>query len=371
MQPPTGAPRAGDPLRGLTAEQLSAFATGKLEFRNRETPAAGLGPIFNDVSCFACHSAPASGGTSNITVTRFGRTTAGVFDPLTELGGSLLQRRSLTPALREIVPLEGNTVARRQTTPLWGLGLVEAITDDTILALAARRAVDGVTGRAAVITDIVSGTERVGRFGWKNQHASLLGFCADAYANEMGVTNRFFPVENAPNGKTALIEALHLPAGPEDIEDEDSGKTDFELVNDFIRFLAPLPRPASTVAAERGRAVFHQTGCAVCHVPVLMTGASDVAAIANKPVPLFSDLLLHDMGTLGDGIAQAAAGPREFRTAPLWGLRASGLLLHDGRARSVDQAIRMHEGQGAVSRDRYVQLTAAERLDLLAFLNTL
>jgi CxxC motif-containing protein (DUF1111 family) len=371
MQPPTGAPRPGDPLRGLTAAQLSAFATGRMEFRNRETPATGLGPIFNDVSCFACHNAPASGGASNITVTRFGHTTAGVFDPLTALGGSLLQRRSLTPALREIIPVEANTVALRQTTPLWGLGLMDAITDDTILALAARPAVDGITGRAAMITDIVSGTQRVGRFGWKNQHASLLGFCADAYANEMGITNQFFPVENAPNGKTALIDALHLPGGPEDTTDPDSGKADFELVNDFIRFLAPLPRPPSSVASVRGQAVFQQAGCAVCHVPVLMTGASDVDAIANKPVPLFSDLLLHDMGPLGDGIAQAAATGREFRTAPLWGVHASGRLLHDGRALNVDQAIRMHAGQGAVARDRYIQLTAAQRLDLLAFLNTL
>jgi CxxC motif-containing protein (DUF1111 family) len=371
MQPPTGAPRAGEPLRGLTADQLSAFATGKLEFRNRETPAGGLGPIFNDVSCFACHSAPASGGASNITVTRFGRTTAGLFDPLAELGGSLLQRRSILPSLREIVPPEANTVALRQTTPLWGLGLVDAITDDTILALAARPAIDGITGRAALITDIVSGTQRVGRFGWKNQHASLLGFCADAYANEMGVTNQFFPVQNAPNGKTALIDALHLPDGIEDTVDPTSGKTDFELVNDFIRFLAPLPRPAASLASTRGEAVFQQVGCAVCHVPVLTTGPSDVAAIANKPVPLFSDLLLHDMGTLGDGIAQGAATATEFRTAPLWGVRAGGRLLHDGRALNADQAIRMHAGQGAVSRDRYVALTPAQRLDLLAFLNTL
>jgi CxxC motif-containing protein (DUF1111 family) len=294
-----------------------------------------------------------------------------VFDPLTALGGSLLQRRSLTPALREIVPPEANTVALRQTTPLWGLGLVDAITDDTLLALAARPAVDGITGRAAMITDVDSDTPRVGRFGWKNQHASLLGFCADAYANEMGITNRFFPVENAPNGKTALIDALHLPAGPEDTADPVSGKADFELVNDFIRFLAPLPHAAPTLASVRGQAVFQQLGCAVCHVPSLTTGPSDVAAIANKPVPLFSDLLLHDMGTLGDGIAQGAATGREFRTAPLWGLRASGRFLHDGRALTVDQAIRMHEGQGAVSRDRYVQLTAAQRADLLAFLNTL
>src|SRR5207248_124209 len=125
MQPPTGAPRPGDPLRELTASQLSDFATGRVAFRERETPATGLGPIFNDVSCFACHSQPAAGGASNIFVVRFGTVHAGVFDPLAELGGTLQQRRAVPGAIREIVPPEATIVARRQTTPLWGMGLIE------------------------------------------------------------------------------------------------------------------------------------------------------------------------------------------------------------------------------------------------------
>jgi len=371
MMPPAGAPRAGAPLPGLTSSELSSFAMGRAQFRNRETPASGLGPIFNDVSCFACHSGPALGGASRITVTRFGRVVDGDFDPLTELGGSLLQRRSISPAVREIVPPEANVVAQRQTTPLWGLGLIEAIPDAAIRALAARPVVDGVQGRVAVVTDIVSGEQRVGRFGWKNQHATLLAFSADAFRNEMGITNRFFPDENAPNGKKELLDQFHLPDGPEDTVDPATGKASMDLVTDFVRLLAPLPTLPITGAALTGQTVFQQSGCAVCHVPRLQTGASDVAALNLKPVLLYSDLLLHDMGKLGDGIAQEAAGPSEFRTAPLWGLRGSAPFLHDGRARTVDQAIRMHEGQGSVARDRYLALSPAERQQLLLFLNTL
>jgi CxxC motif-containing protein (DUF1111 family) len=371
MQPPLGAPRPGDPLRGLNAEQLSAFATGRMEFRNRETPDSGLGPIFNDVSCFSCHNGPALGGASNIRVVRFGRTENGVFNPLEDLGGSLLQRRALAPQLREVVPAQANVVAQRQTTPLWGLGLIEAIPDDAIIALANRPSVDGVHGRAAIVTDVVSGEQRVGRFGWKNQHATLLAFNNDAYRNELGITNKFFPDENAPNGKQELIDALNLPPGFEDTPDPDTGKTDAELLTDFLRFLAPLPVPQPTAASTAGRTKFESIGCAVCHVPVLQTGPSPVAALNNQRVPLYSDLLLHDMGALGDGIAQAAAGPREMRTPPLWGLRGSAPYLHDGRAPNADAAIRAHDGEAKVARDRYLALTPTERQQLAAFLNSL
>lgn len=371
MAPPTGAPHAGQPLRGLTDDQLSDFATGRVEFRNRETPDSGLGPIFNDVSCFACHSGPAAGGASNITVTRFGTITDGAFDPLSDLGGSLLQKKAIAPNLREIVPPEATIVAHRQTTSLWGLGLMEAIPDSELIALASQPSVDGVAGRAAMIVDVVSGETHVGRFGWKNQHSSILGFAADAYANEMGITNRFFPEQNAPNGNQALLDSLNLPPGIEDTIDPTTGKADIDLVADFMRLLAPLPTQPLSTPAVAGQSLFHQVGCAVCHVPTLTTGPSDIAAIANKTVPLYSDLLLHDMGTLGDGIAQGAATGTEFRTAPLWGLRASAPYLHDGRAPDVDKAIRLHEGQGSVARDRYLQLTPQQQKQLLEFLNTL
>src|SRR5205085_5339619 len=139
------------------------------------------GPIFNDTSCASCHSAPVSGGAGTTTVTRFGRSSGGHFDPLVEEGGSLLQARAIVPEAQESVPLDANVVAQRITTPLFGAGLLEAIPDDEIKLNEKRSKADGVSGRAAVITDVVTGQPRVGRLGWKAQHASLLAFAADAY----------------------------------------------------------------------------------------------------------------------------------------------------------------------------------------------
>jgi len=363
--------RPGAPLPRLTAEQLTAFNVGLAEFTKRETVADGLGPIFNDVSCAACHLAPVIGGASRIFVTRFGHTANGSFDPLANLGGSLLQRRAINPKTLEFVPPEANTVARRQTTPLFGLGLIEAIPDDTIIALAARPEVDGVKGRPAFIVDIASGEQRVGRFGWKAQQATLLAFAGDAYVNELGITNRFFPEENAPNGKADVLAKFDTVADIEEVTDPETGRDGTDELADFQRLLAPLPPVPLKGAAIAGQALFAAVGCAQCHVPELTTGSSDIAALSEKKVPLYSDLLLHDMGSLGDGIAQADAGPREFRTAPLWGLRASAPYLHDGRAANIDRAIRAHDGEAVVSRDRYQALTATQRAQLIAFLNTL
>jgi CxxC motif-containing protein (DUF1111 family) len=361
----------GAPLPGLTPEQLAAFNTGRAAFRERETVASGLGPIFNDVSCVACHNGQAAGGASRIFVTRFGHTENGVFDPLESLGGSLLQRRAIAQPALEIVPPEANTVARRQTTALFGLGLIEAIPDDAIIALAARPEVDGVHGRPSLVTDVASGEQRVGRFGWKAQQATLLAFSGDAYLNEMGITNRLFPDENAPNGKADVLAQFDTVSDIEDEVDPITGRGDIDALADFQRLLAPPPmRPLGT-ATLAGRELFHTIGCAQCHVPELTTGPSDIAALSGKKVRLFSDLLLHNMGALGDGIAQGDAGPREFRTPPLWGIRGSAPYLHDGRAPNLDRAIRAHDGEGSVARDRYQALTLTQRAQLLAFVNSL
>ena len=369
--PPPAAARFGGPIAGLTSEQRDAFDDGLLDFTERETVATGLGPIFNNVSCVACHRGPAVGGSSRIFVTRFGRTTNGVFDPLASLGGSLLQQNGIAPGVREHIPREANTIAHRQTTPLFGLGLIEAIPDDTLIQLAQRATVDGVTGHAAMVTDVASGETRVGRFGWKNQQATLLAFSGDAYLNEMGITNRLFPIENAPNGNTALLAKFDTVPDIEDHADPVTGKSGIDALADFQRFLAPPPQLPLTARGIIGRDQFNQIGCAICHVPQLQTGASPVAALDHQTVNLYSDLLLHDMGKLGDGIAQADAGPNEFRTPPLWGLRASAPYLHDGRAVTVDAAIRAHEGQGKLSRDRYQALAPADRAALLEFLSSL
>jgi mono/diheme cytochrome c family protein len=370
-QPAPAGQRLGGPLAGLTVEERAAFDAGREEFVTAETRGEGLGPIFNNVSCVACHRAPAPGGAGRIFVTRFGRTTNGVFDPLAELGGSLLQQNGIAPGIRERVPRQANTVARRQTTPLFGLGLIEAIPDETIQQLADRPSVDGVTGRAAMVTDIASGETRVGRFGWKAQQATIVAFSADAYVNEMGITNRFFPEENAPNGNQELLARFDKVADPEDHVDPATGKDGVDMLTDFQRFLAPPAAGALTANGRAGKEQFTQIGCAICHVPEMQTGASPVTALDHKTVALYSDLLLHEMGALGDGIAQAAAEANEFRTPPLWGLRASAPYLHDGRAANVDAAIRAHDGEGKVARDRYVKLTPAQRAQLVEFLNSL
>jgi CxxC motif-containing protein (DUF1111 family) len=157
----------------------------------------------------------------------------------------------------------------------------------------------------------------------------------------------------------------------EEVPDPVTGRDGTDELADFQRLLAPLPPLPRNAAATAGQALFTSVGCAQCHVPELQTGVSDIAALSEKTVPLYSDLLLHNMGTLGDGIAQADAGPNEFRTAPLWGLRASAPYLHDGRAANVDRAIRAHDGEGTTARNRYQALTPAQRNQLLAFLNTL
>ncbi|MFZ5635186.1 MAG: di-heme oxidoredictase family protein [Pseudomonadota bacterium] len=361
----------GAPLPGLTAAQLTQFATGLSEFNNVEDAAAGLGPIFNDRSCVACHGRPAVGGGSGIRVTRFGRTVAGAFDPLDSLGGSLLQRLSIDPLVREVVPTEATIVAQRQSTPLFGLGLIEAIPDEAILYNAERQRSLGLNGVPSLVVDPVSGRTRIGRFGWKAQQATILAFSADAYLNEMGITNRVFPLENAPNGNATLLARFDRVLDPEDTPDPVSGKTDFEVAADFMRLLGPPPRLQYTPSALQGRESFSAIGCSGCHTPQMTTGLNDVQALNFKAVYLYSDLLLHDMGSLGDGIAQGTAGPRDMKTAPLWGLRASGPYLHDGRALTVDAAIQAHDGEAAPSRDRYRQLDATARQQLLEFLGSI
>lgn len=364
-------PRFGDPLPGLTTAEMAAFVDGRNDFLHREDPASGLGPIFNRDSCVACHGGPAPGGSSPVNVTRFGTLTNGVFDPLTALGGSLLQERSLTPASREVVPPQALIRAQRNSTALFGLGLMEAIPDVTILAGVRTVPVDGVKGKASTVVDVVSGQARVGRFGWKAQQASVLAFSGDAYLNEMGITNRFFPTENAPNGDAAKLAAAERIADPEDRVDPVTGKADIDKVGDYMRLLAPPPTVTLSASASQGRNLFNQVNCHLCHTPTMMTGDSPVAALRNKAVNLYSDLLLHDMGALGDRIVQGDATGSEMKTAPLWGLRASAPYLHDGRAPSIDAAIRAHDGEAKGSRDRYNALTPTQRQQLIDFLNSI
>jgi CxxC motif-containing protein (DUF1111 family) len=355
----TGTPDFGDPLPGA---DLGVFETGKEDFEEVEEVEDGLGPIFNARGCAECHTTPAVGGGSAIAETRFQNSFRHGDLP----GGSLLQLFAIDPDCQEVIPGNANSIARRLTTPLFGAGLIEAIPDRTIIEQAERQARvrDGVTGRPNIVLDVATNQRRVGRFGWKAQQATLTAFSADAYLNEMGITNPLFPDENAPNGdQQRLAECDTIP----DPEDDGEGVENF---TNFMQLLAPPPRGQITGQVLRGERVFLEIGCATCHVPVMATGFSSNPLFDRKPVRLFSDLLLHDVGT-GDGIRQAGAEANELRTPPLWGLRVRRPLLHDGRADTIETAIRLHGGEASGAAGRFRRLSRSDRNDLLAFLNSL
>ena len=369
--PPLTSGNFGKPLVGATTAQLAAFTVGSKDFNIRETRQTGLGPIFNDDSCLACHGAPSAGGSSIKTVTRFGHSAGGIFDPLTSLGGSLLHARAIDPSLKEVVPVEANVTAKRLTTPLYGAGLIEAIPDAAIIANANLPKPSGVKGHVALITDVATGESRVGRFGWKAQHATLISFTGDALNNEIGITNRLFPKAAAPNGDEAKLARFASPTDPIEDQPDTNGLSSIDRMTNYMRFLAPPSGAPATPATLAGKKLFASIGCASCHTPSFNTGPNAIAALANKNVQLYSDLLLHDMGTLGDGIAQAAAGTAEMRTSPLWGLNARRNYLHDGRATTPAAAILAHAGEAAASQAAYAQLTPGQQQQLIAFLRSL
>jgi CxxC motif-containing protein (DUF1111 family) len=364
-----GPPAPGDPLAGLTAAQRAAFDDGLDDFTEVETVTAGLGPVFNERSCAACHTTPAIGGGSNTRmVTRFARRNGGVFDPLTSLGGSLVQDHAIGPPdgsphpfRPERVPPIATIVVHRRTTPLFGLGLVEATPDATFLALAARA---DVPGRVNLVDNFRAGMKTVGRFGWKAQVPSLFQFAGDAYLNEMGITSADFPNESCPQGNCAELAFNPAPG----INDDGSGVA---ALAQFMALLAPPPRAAQTRDVNDGEALFERVGCAACHVSTLHTGSNPIAALDRKTYHPYSDFLIHDMGALGDGLEMGDAKGAEMRTAPLWGLRFLSAYLHDGRATTLDAAILAHDGQARAARDRFAALSARDKARLTAFLNSL
>lgn len=367
-----GAPNFGEPLSGLTADQLARFNAGKAEFSQIETVAEGLGPVFNDVSCANCHLLAAVGGGGTVLETRFGRLTPnGTFDPMTEFGGSLIQKNGIGAYgdcnyVPEIVPPEATIRADRRTTALFGLGLVDAVPDSTYQALAQIETLlpDRTAGTVSLVTNLTTGLPAVGKFGWKGQNPTLFQFSGDAYVNEMGITNPQFPNENCPAGNCDSLRCNPDPG----INDDGQGVQEFA---DFMTFLAPPPRGLINGQVLLGQATFLAIGCANCHTPLLQTGSNPVAALNRKYFSPYSDFLLHDMGSLGDGITQNNATGQLMRTAPLWGVRMQLPLLHDGRAASLNDAILAHAGQGKKSRDRYSALPQSQKNNVIAFLNSL
>jgi CxxC motif-containing protein (DUF1111 family) len=366
------APDFGQPLAGLPSDLLDRFNEGKEEFQTVETPEEGIGPVFNDVSCGNCHNVAAVGGGSPTLETRFGTTAAdGTFDPLTQFGGSLMQVAGIGAAGEceynaEIVPPEATITAHRRTTPLFGLGLVDAVPDSTFYAIAAEEShnPDGITGTVSVVHRIATNKDAVGKFGWKAQNPTLFQFSGDAYVNEMGITSPEFPDENCPQGDCDSLSCNPDPGLNDDGED-------VQKFADFMQFLAPPPRGPITSQVLFGNAVFVGLGCAGCHRTVMHTGSNPVAALNKVRFHPYSDFLLHDMGSLGDGITQNLATGKLMRTQPLWGLRRLTTYLHDGSATTLDAAIRAHDGQGKKAKNRYVALPGYQKTWLTAFLNSL
>ena len=367
-------PLPGDPLPGIGGGDFEEFRLGLDDFTEVETVEDGLGPAFNGSSCAVCHSVPAIGGSGVVAEVRAARRDErGQFVELAPSSGSLFQIFSIpTHTCQPIIPPEANVIARRVPIPLFGAGLVEAIPDETLLALEDPndRDGDGISGRAAMITDIATGRRRVGRFGWKAQHATLLAFSGDAYRNEMGITNDLFPDELAFGIAPEQMKLCDRVPDPEDQPDRRTRRRGIDNFESFMKFLAPVARGAIDDTVRAGESLFGAAGCAGCHRPSLETGPNPNPLFHRKVVPLFSDLLLHDIGT-GDGIRQEAGEPEEFKTPALWGLRLRRPLLHDGGAATIEDAISRHGGEAAAARQRFAALPSAQRAALLAFLTSL
>jgi CxxC motif-containing protein (DUF1111 family) len=376
---PTPAPQLGGPIAGLDTATLAVFNAGRGEFTRQNGIQDGLGPVFNDRSCVGCHAAGGVGGAGGsgadlgrTQVLRIGRLLNGGFDPLEAEGGAQLQRRSIKeldpacPLVGERVPASATIVSVRATPAIFGDGLIEAIPDSLILAKSDPNDTnrDGISGRPNWLFNPETGRTELGRFGWKGLVPTLHLFTAGAYQGELGITNPTFPTENLPQGRT-------IPVGWDRVADPEEGGGRVELASQFQRYLAPPPSRALTAAGVRGQSLFTSVGCAACHTPSLTTGGTD-RFLSNRLATLYSDLLLHDMGDqLDDKTPMGVATGREWRTTPLWGLNAKRNWMHDGRANSLDQSIRLHGGESQGSTTRYQQLTPTDRDALLQFLGSL
>jgi CxxC motif-containing protein (DUF1111 family) len=364
--PPPAKP--GDPLPGLTAEQLQRFEQGRAVFERSFVPETGLGPLFNADACGECHESPVTGGSGDEVELHVAALREGGFcDPLPDSGGFVIQQH-VTPALRaalgidsEPIPVSANERASRSTPDLFGFGLLDAVPDAAILALADPddRNHDGISGRPNHFVD-----GRIGRFGRKAFVPTLDEFNAGALVIEMGITNPAQPTEESIGGRP-------IPAGVDPLPEPEISQSDLDRLNDFVRFLAPpAPLPLDN-EGERGRVVFGTIGCAGCHVPRLTTGPSPVMALSHRTFDAYTDLLLHDMGSDRADICLGDALPSEFRTEPLVGLRFMQTFLHDGKATSIEEAIRLHGGEATASRRHFEHLSEVRRDALLRFLKSL
>jgi mono/diheme cytochrome c family protein len=342
--------------RAIGAHSSGAVAQGASIFGQPLDPASGLGPLFNGTACASCHNRLAdatdfSGGMgtdSSTFVKRTARITRGLFDPLLGHGGPIERQRSVTEfgvpcGLPTGDPPQANAFSMRSAMTLRGTSLIDNIRIGDIEQVRAAEPAE-VRGRFNILGD-----GRVGRFGWKAHAATLVEFMGEALRDEMGITNPLAPIDLV-SGCGASVQRPEADGVP---------------LTSLVAFLNTIDPPSSAACrASSGNTVFQSLGCATCHTPSLPANGN------ATPAFLYSDLLLHDMGaSLADGFEQGSARGSEFRTAPLWRVADRSHFLHDGRAASIDEAIRAHDGQAARARDRYLTSLASDVQALLDFLN--
>lgn len=360
------------PLPGLSSEELGRFEKGLEIFEHRFHPSEGRGPLFNRPSCHNCHEKPTVGGLGPEYRSNILMTIEGSFDEPT-----LFHERSNRNGPAENIP-KGAILSKRRPPFLFGLGLIEAIPDEAILAQADPNDDngDGIRGRAAMKDG------QVMRFGSQAHQGSIFMFVADALLQEIGLTSPVPGFENELPAPSNVDTSFKF-----DIPQPNISVDTVQALTDFITFLAPPSRKTENLNEEkvrRGEEIFHQVRCASCHTPFFTTSATpavddqlgrniDSPAILNKEIHPYSDFLLHDLGeNLNDEVALGDAEPSEYRTPPLWGLRfQKNQLMHDSRAASIEQAILYHGGEAAKSRSAYLALPQKDRNALREFLRSL
>jgi CxxC motif-containing protein (DUF1111 family) len=296
------------------------------------------------------------------------------------LGGSLIQSRAISADIVERVAVQDAIRTFRISTNTLGAGYIEAISNETLLAIRDAQPAE-MRGTALMVPVLEgNGTARIGRFGWKAQHASLVSFAADAYLNEMGVTSPLFPEENTSSGRFVGFGTKY-----DAVADPEDDGTDVRAFAGFMRSTRAPSRGPITADVTAGEALFKQVGCANCHTPTIRTarpgtringGAFTIpTALGNKIIHPYSDFLVHDIGS-SDGIP-VLPGPdfaptaKLMRTAPLWALRTRNRLMHDGLSSTKQEAIARHTGQAESVTQKYDALAPADQAKLLAFLDSL
>jgi CxxC motif-containing protein (DUF1111 family) len=375
-----------------TARGNGTFEENKFIFEEEETVEDGLGPTYNDVGCVTCHQAVDTGAFGQQMEFRAGHLSGTNF--VDNPGGQLIHTRGTDSDIVEHITTAETVRSFRVVLQALGDGFIECIANQDLQSnVAAQPAAQRGTLTAVPVVE-ANNTLRVGRFGWKAQHASLVSFSGDAYLNEMGITNKFDGFggrsSNAPDAGTnenpaSTAEGVVNCTGPpfDPVPDPEDDGNDVLAFADFMAATrAPGRQNPIPAAAVRGDSLFNQVGCAVCHTRSFTTapagtsingGAFNVpAALGDKIIHPFSDFALHNVGT-GDGIVQNAgqATANQIRTPPLWGIRARNRFMHDGLTVNVSESIQRHAGQATAARNAFNALTAGQRSDLLAFVLSL